>query len=257
MRTLEPMTREEIESQPFRTGEYNDVTLITSCLGPDGFNLLLDKKDKSLTSAIANTGYWESWITAWHTRNVGDYHLYIDAGANCGYYSMLAAALGAQVIAYEPNPKYTQLIDISARINDYRIKIHECALADETGYVGLNFFGDLDGSATIVTTTESNLVVPMTTLDQLAVRDRLVVLKMDVEGAEEMVFDGAQQFLANNSVTIIMEYTPGAYSKNFWDKLSKWGAINLVDFNGDEQPISFERANKETDWITLVIRQWL
>jgi FkbM family methyltransferase len=249
------VSRSEIESYPFNTIEMQD-TIVTTCLN-NLFNLHMDPKDKSLTPSISTHGYWESWITAYIMNNVQGKH-FLDLGANSGYYSLLAAKLGAEsVTAFEPNPKYVRLLHKNRWENRVNINVVDKAVGDKIGPVALNFYGDLDGSATIVSPTESHIRALSTTLDRymfMEPMDAPVLMKVDVEGAEEKVFDGAQRFLNDNQVTMVMEYTPGAYSDEFWDKLSHWGSVNVLDHNGRPQAITERMANSNKDWITLVIR---
>lgn len=252
------ISRYEIEAtQPNTLFLKEDV--IARCL--DGkFLMHMSKWDKSLTPSIAEHGYWESWITAYIANNVRD-KFFLDLGANCGYYSLLASAFGAaDVHAFEPNPRYVRLLRKSAWENDFKIAVHEVAVSDKNGPVALNLFGDLDGGASIVTPSEVHLDALSTTLDRWytfnGMFDEKVLMKVDVEGAEELVIDGAESFFNENKVTMVMEYTPGAYSDKFWDKLQDLGSINVLNYAGQTQAITRAIAERAADWITLVVRNY-
>lgn len=257
------MTRAEVESAKPRWKQVSKNIIEAACL--DTFIISLDARDASLTDAIKTHGYWEAWITAWHTEHVKPGSLYIDGGANCGYYTFLAAYLGAQAWAFEPNPRYVELLTKSradmGNSEHINIGIWERALSDKNGSAHLNFFGDLDGSASIMADTGDSIEVPTLKLDSLidhhiSGNDHDIILKLDIEGAEELALRGAVNLIAKHNVTIILEYTPGAYSDDFWNLLESIGTIQQVGFDGKEYPITREDAESRTDWLTLVLRKY-
>lgn len=218
----------------------------------------MDYRDQSLTPAIAAHGYWESWITAYITEHVKDKH-FLDLGANCGYYSLLAASFGAKSVrAYEPNPKYVRLLRKSAWENGFNIEVVEKAISDKKGSVDLSLFGDLDGGASIMRPSDRHIRALSTTLDSLGTPtpEAPVLMKVDVEGAEEKVFDGGQKFLNENQVTMVLEYTPGAYSDEFFDKLSDYGSVNMLNHQGHPEAVTKNIVQSKPDWITLVVKNY-
>lgn len=218
--------------------------------------MFLYNRDQSLTEAITSHGYWESWVTAWHVKNIGEGDVYIDLGANAGYYSFLANYLGATVFAFEANQDYCGLISRSSVFNGVKFYIEAVAIADKTGTAHLNLYGDLDGSASIVGDGWDDKFIDVRTapLDAYSFPAGNMIIKMDIEGAEELAWDGMPKTLAIRKPTIIMEYTPGAYSDKFWDKLTAYGKVSLLDYEGNENLVTKQYAESQTDWITLVVR---
>lgn len=235
----------------------------------DMFDLSLLKNDQSLTPCLINDGFWEAWITSWLTRWVRPGMTFIDVGANCGYYTMLAEKLVGRhgcVVAYEPNPVYAELLRNTREINNASFYLREVALSDSVGQVTLSVPGDLHGSASIRTDfTDSqwgarNYDVRTTTLDNEL--QRLVfwnadVIKIDAEGAEEMVWKGGQNLLRADMShsTIMLEWTPDSYSDTFLDELFEWGYVFSITFDGGEEPATREFIHSLTDWHMLVIRR--
>lgn len=251
------VSRSEIESYPFNVTQLAD-TICVNCLN-NAFKMHMDPNDKSLTPSISKHGYWESWITTYILNNVRNTH-FLDLGANCGYYSLAASVFGAKsVIAFEPNPKYVKLLELNREENNLDFKIVDKAVSDKIGSTALNFFGDLDGGASILRPSDRHIRAYSTTLDRYMFHgsmDAPVLMKVDVEGAEELVFDGGQRFLNENQVTMVMEYTPGAYSNKFWDKLTHYGSVNTLDFNGKLNATTQKMVESSFDWITLIVKNY-
>lgn len=233
----------------------------------NSFDLFVLKDDISLTPSLTEHGFWEAWITAWLTKWLRPGMTFIDVGANCGYYSFLADRLVGRhgnVVAYEANPVYTELLRHSRNVNDATFKIREIALSDHVGNATLTVPDDYHGSASIVSDFSNfkNLrkyEVPMTTLDSELLNltfFRHDIIKIDAEGAEENIWNGGNRVWdSTDHTTIMMEYTPGAYSEGFLDELYKWGSITSIGYDGAEQPVSKGWINSLSDWQMLVVRK--
>lgn len=64
--------------------------------------------------------------------------LVVDAGANVGYFSLLAAAYGCRVVAFEPNVKARLYLEASAALHeDNLVEVHSQALGEKNGSVEL------------------------------------------------------------------------------------------------------------------------
>jgi FkbM family methyltransferase len=66
--------------------------------------------------------------------------LFIDIGANIGYYSLLAASIGIKCIAFEPIQKNYRLFEKSIKQNNFQhlIKLYKIALGEEHKMVEFN-----------------------------------------------------------------------------------------------------------------------
>lgn len=235
----------------------------------DLFKVLVDNEDKSVGPWLVSDGFWESWITSWFTKNIRPGMTVLDVGANSGYYSLLASALvgiDGHVAAYEPNPAYVKMLEKTRLLNpEYYFDIRSVALSSTVGTAILSVPAHLHGSASVRTDFENgehegkNVVVPTTTLDnefENDMFDRWDVIKIDAEGSEEEIFNGAQGILnASSGSTLLIEWTPGAYGEEFYDRLNDWGHISTVSFDGDEVPVGAVEINGLVDWLMLVIRK--
>lgn len=233
--------------------------------------IYLPKSDASITPNVARDFYWESWVSAWFHDEVGNYSTFVDVGMNSGYYSVLAARQGVDVIGFEPNPKYHETLALTAESNpDFNIRVIEAAASDSLGRVTLAVPGELEGGASISETfkdeafnartfsrpVESFDVASVTLDSELSHidQDGGILVKIDTEGAEEMVWNGAKEFIEKYRPTFFIEYTPGVYSDGFLDRLLEYGDISAIGFDGSEYFIAPESLESHLDWVMIVIR---
>ena len=136
--------------------------------------------------------------------------VFIDVGANAGSYTVLAAAVvGARVHSFEPAPSaFARLMD-NVRINGIEdlVSAHNLGVADRQSELLFSTAGDCENH--IVDPDEmrdDTIVVPVCRLDDELVVKSPAVMKVDVEGFESFVLQGAQELLANASLhSVIME----------------------------------------------------
>jgi len=156
---------------------------------------------------------------------------FIDAGANIGYFSFVAAGLvgkTGQVHSFEPVPEYFLKLNNFAKINQqYKIKTNRLALGDEEktaeifikggSDIGNNtFFPELLGDE-----GERSIRVPVVRLDDYIKKNNLSdikLIKIDVEGFEFPVLMGLSGYFEgcykNNSCpAIACEVVPVIYHK--------------------------------------------
>jgi FkbM family methyltransferase len=140
---------------------------------------------------------WEPNLSTWlkHTLTPGDG--FIDLGANVGYYTLLAKSLvgDGPVWSFEASPTiYRQLIR-NIELNGFEVKAYNLAVMDRDGEVAIHL-GDNQGLANIFGGAPSEATVPAKSLDS-ALEDedlsRVRVVKIDIEGAEDMALAGMQK----------------------------------------------------------------
>lgn len=154
--------------------------------------------------------------------------VFLDVGANTGYYSLVAALAGAaQVRAFEPIPFIADLFErnVAQTFPDggSSIQLFRQAVAERAGQAEI-FMPD-QGHGLIETSASLNagfrashsdiLTVPLTTLDRHLDEQPLppghrLVIKIDVESCEEQVLAGARGTITNQRPLIVLEILPGA-----------------------------------------------
>lgn len=230
------------------------------------FWLYLEPDDTAFTPHWVD-GFWESWITKWVSQQFKGHKMFWDIGANVGYYSMFAASNGLTVVAFEPQPELCDYISLSAMANEFSVPVMVLprALSDHDGYLNLIKPEGHSGAAYISKTTDapdevhnwSHVSVPVRRLDDLFPNalPGPHLMKMDAEGAEPAIWRGMQGFLERNDVTIFMEWQPDRYddAPGFADELLAH-QVTMIDYAGNEVPVTKEQLLTATDWITIVVR---
>lgn len=126
--------------------------------------------------------------------------LFIDVGANAGYYSLWAAEAGAHVIAVEPDMQTRATLEDNIALNGYAVEVLGCALGSTPGQGRLTLGrGPMNRLATI---EEPGMEVEMRTLDDV-IDGRQAFAKLDVEGAEYMVLAGATESLREHRIRLM------------------------------------------------------
>src|SRR6185436_12606766 len=125
-----------------------------------------------------------------------------DAGANVGYTAVLEAlAVGARgrVIAFEPNPHVFPILKENINRNGLsdRVRLHAAALSDTGGRMALSMPVELrenDGLASLyqIRPGAHSVLVDVARLDDVFTGEA-ALMKVDVEGAEAHVFNGASR----------------------------------------------------------------
>jgi FkbM family methyltransferase len=143
---------------------------------------------------------------------------FLDVGANIGYFTCLMGKLAGPsgtVLAVEPEPQNFALLQQNIKLNHLtNVMAHRCALGASEGsaMLGLYKAANRGRHSLLDTQAKSQIEVPVKTLDELV---RNVVpnvkswslLKIDVEGYEGFVLDGAKETLPRVE-TLVMEYSP-------------------------------------------------
>ena len=133
--------------------------------------------------------------------NTGD--TFVDIGANIGHLSLFAATLvGEQgkVYAFEPHPKTFSFFKQNIELNNMtNIRANNCGLAEKEGV--LNFTDSRsDDQNFILQESTSGVTVEVKTLDSCLPLEKINLLKVDTEGYEKFVFQGATKTLTNTEM---------------------------------------------------------
>ena len=157
-----------------------------------------------------------------------------DIGANVGFYTLLFATLTGPegiVVAFEPLPSNCRILQQHIEINGYQnVVVQEIALSNMNGETGF-MAGDSNSTGHLATTGE--LRVKCCRLDTLIEEGRTPaphVIKLDVEGSEQFVLEGAMGLIRRHKPTIfVATHGPEAH-RQCCRQLSGIGyAIQAVD----------------------------
>lgn len=130
---------------------------------------------------------------------IGEGFCFIDIGANIGAYSLFVAAKAgrrARILAVEPQPEIFARLTYNIARNPFgTVKAVACALADKPGELTLFLDPANKGESSVRllrSSTSTSVRVPATTLLALMQSEgyeRLDAIKLDVEGAEDLILE--------------------------------------------------------------------
>jgi FkbM family methyltransferase len=152
---------------------------------------------------LMREGKFEIEETAIIGRLLSHIDVFVDVGANLGYYTCLASQRGKQVIAFEPQQQNLRCLTRNLVANGYQelVEVFPVGLSEKPGL--LTLYGASGPSASLIKgwagySSNYNQLIPVSTLDNvLGARflDKQLFVKIDVEGAEYQVLEGAQAML--------------------------------------------------------------
>jgi FkbM family methyltransferase len=192
-----------------------------------GLIYLVEADDRLIVPRFVMDGVFEPEVTNYFLSAIKEESICIDIGANFGYYTCLMAKMATRgrVISIEPDQGVFNLLRDNVYINwlEGNVELHNAAVSDAAGTLRLYRRDKRSGNTSIINLSDDSLAamgerpsipfeVSALTLDSLM--DRLSrppdLLKIDVEGAEPLVFRGARKLLASSdNICIVMEWSPG------------------------------------------------
>lgn len=180
----------------------------------DGLTFVGDRRDR-YSRWISGTPGHEAALANRITAHLPEESAYVDIGANMGVLAgFVARAHPGRVIAVEPDRATARRAAAGFALNGQRLATVVCAAAGDA--VGEATFhvsaGRSDASSLhsgLIGRDSIPTVVPMITVDQLVkslVIDRIGFLKIDVEGYEPEVIEGALGTIRAHRPSILFEY---------------------------------------------------
>jgi FkbM family methyltransferase len=178
----------------------------------DGFRMWADPSEW-IGQYVYVTGRYEDATVAVMQRVLSPGDGVADVGANVGYLTLVAARLvgpTGSVMSFEPLPQAREWLTRNITLNGFEhVVIRGEAVSDRTGSVGLCVGprhhtstssivpASVEGQSIQVQSVRLDDVVPATA--------NLRLLKIDVEGAEHLVLEGARATLTRQSPAILIE----------------------------------------------------
>ncbi|MGX7672162.1 FkbM family methyltransferase [Plantactinospora sp. DSM 117369] len=148
----------------------------------------------------ANPPDWNE-MQAWR-RILRPGDLFVDVGSNVGAYALWAGDCGAEVIAIEPSPEAVRRLHANVRLNEFAITVRECGLADHPGQCTLSTGEDTTNHLRLEPGAVGD-TIEVDTLDNILGSRFAVGVKIDVEGAERLVLDGARRALEQRRIGVL------------------------------------------------------
>ena len=175
----------------------------------DGAQFLVRNGETGLTGNVY-TGLHEFADMAFLLHVLRTEDLFVDAGANLGSYTILAcSSVGANAYTIEPVPATFEKLTANIRLNqlETQVKCLNVALGHEAAT--MNITNDLDTTNHLLAKAEyceNTTSVDVSTLDVILGSEHPTLMKIDVEGYETPVLEGAEETLRKQSLqAVIME----------------------------------------------------
>lgn len=186
----------------FPRSQYNLATT------QNGFSFFIDKAPHldGIKEIISSGGVWEAPFIDLMAKHIRPGSAVIDAGAYIGTHSLAMAELvgrAGRVYAFEPQKKVFRELLYNLIENDVRNVIPlRFALGENNRIVEMDI--PVDGREGLVKVGRGGDPVELRTLDSFHLSD-VSFLKIDVEGYDDQVLQGARQTIAENRPVMLIE----------------------------------------------------
>lgn len=178
----------------------------------------------------------EPWTAAW-LDSLPTNATFWDIGANVGSYALIAIARGLRVVAVEPGYENVRKLRHNLALNDWldRAFVYDCALGAAPAWAWLHYSDLAPGAASHAINASPRKIsfhmqpIRLRPLDDLIEETSTATpgphyLKIDVDGGEMAVLDGAAGFLSRSDLLgVMMEARAGEQEKEVRERMASHG----------------------------------
>jgi FkbM family methyltransferase len=277
--SLEELGRRMIRSTEFRSRNESFESFLTSpwiaveVMGD--FIQWIDTRDKFVSRGCMQNN-WEPNETAYFTSRVGSGDVVLDIGANIGWFTLLGAKLTGskgKVYSFEPRPETAKMLRRTIAHNNLQIQVEvwDTALSDRWGEMKLAVVPNAEnpGGSFLITEKSTRSAIPSVSiktapLDELIEGVKADFVKIDVEGAEPLVFAGARQTIQRSHPMILSELHPtqlrevSDFSPREYIELLKgcgYKCFLLEDGKPTEQLEDYPSCDSDHDLVSVVFEK--
>jgi FkbM family methyltransferase len=249
---LTALTTERWTNPPVYLGDHTAV--VTSRWGG---KILVDTEETIMTPLLLSDGVWEPEVTSWLQRTLRPGQVFVDVGANVGYFTILGGQLvghTGRVVAIEAHPRMADFLRRNVVLNSMpafvttwhraawseattlefhlRVRYAASSSVSTSGKHSLDYYHDTEETVEVEAVVLDDLLSDLRTVD---------VIKIDVEGAEVHVLKGLTRTLkANPAMAIMFEWAPDLLRK---EGLGPDALLDLLEDNG----FTFRLLSGDTD----------
>lgn len=200
---------------------------------PD-FQIYAMMNDNTVGHEMILNKRWEEHITSVFLKTIKNGDVFIDIGANIGYFSLLAASIlkgSGKVIAFEPNYMNVQLLLSSINKNQFSNVIVYPLAASDTNTIMQMDTGGSNGQITTKEQPSGHLFLQSIILDQLlASEQRIDIIKIDVELHEPFVLRGINKIIKKHRPIIFTEFHPRFLGKDYLEEIMQYNyRLSIID----------------------------
>lgn len=175
-------------------------------------------KKGNLSRALIRRGNWEPPVTRVFVDRLKPSQLVVDAGANFGHFSLVASKIvgpAGRVVAFEPEEATYAQLQANVKLLDIpNVTAERAGLSDVDGMLALTRDAHNPGGhsfiAANVRETGVSETVPIHRLDSYLANEprKIGILKLDVQGFEQRLINGAAGRIARDKPVIFCEVWP-------------------------------------------------
>jgi FkbM family methyltransferase len=196
--------------------------------------VLPSREDHISKALLADTFYEQPMLEALAgVLRPGD--VVVDAGANIGNHTIyFAKVLGCRVTAFEALPATAAFLAENVRLNGLsdRVHVEAVALGARQGRARVKLYDETNIGGTTLEVGEGAL--PVFPLDEMARERPVRLLKIDVEGMERAVLEGAATILAEDRPWILCEAADRAAYESVKSFLDEAGYSPTAVYNATD-----------------------
>ena len=154
---------------------------------------------------------WEPHIVEFLNRELTPNSNFVDVGSHYGYHSIRASKLCKKVFSFEPQTLMYNLSRKSLIDNNINnVESYNLAIGDEekeTKLSNINYFEENFNGGEVSVIYDGNFgeTTKIVKLDTV-IKDPIDVIKIDVQGYEKFVINGAQETIKKNKPILIVEF---------------------------------------------------
>jgi FkbM family methyltransferase len=190
--------------------KYRDVDLV---LPIQGHQFRVPAADTSLVPHLLEHRSWEPHLTRYLSATLKADDVFMDVGANLGYFTIMFSAFVKRIIAFEPVAMTHKYCEANIALNGLaNVELYQCGLWKEDTLTSIKMDPSSLMGASITPSGDTGSVesIRCRQLDAMVESDeltltRLDVIKMDIEGAEVAALQGMRRTLERFKPTILME----------------------------------------------------
>jgi len=221
---------------------------------------------------------YESELTKYLLNNIKSDSVFVDVGANFGYYSCLVAkriesGKGGKVFSFEANRNAFAFLEKNISLNwidSSGVSLNCIALSEKEGEVQFKAYKYRFGGSQIVDYAENSddlneaevVTVKTTRMDQVLGQQKVDFIKIDVEGAEFKVLKGAENIIKNNpNIKLLIEWNNDQFTQHgaspaeviAFLKDKKLQPFRLDWRDGSASPVSYDYLGSTSDHICAIL----
>ena len=185
----------------------------------------------------------------------------VDIGANIGVYSIYThdSPRITEVHAFEPAPDAFKLLDMNIKIqaNRKKIKTYSLALSSQVGETSFQIISPLSGANKVVEDGADGTCIKVKTgrLDDIMSHEGTrVCMKIDVEGHEASVLEGAKRFLRSNHCYVQVEALRKTHLADIERLLQEVGYMHFFSLQNDHLFIPADWRDEKDALLNIIAK---